>query len=78
MINKKCKEIIFHFNKKHLEDPQVPCWILKTGGETFYCIHVECKVGWNTRETPDNPHTKGSIKIKNASLTITNGVAIIE
>jgi hypothetical protein len=45
-------------------------WVLKTRGESYYVHHVECTVPWNTKETVDNPHTKGSIKIKNALLEI--------
>ena len=62
---KKC-EIIFHFNKKHLEDPTIPMWVIKCRGDTYYVHHVDVSpgVGFSTKETPDNPHTKGSIKIK--------------
>lgn len=45
-------------------------WVLKTHGETFYVDHVECQIPWSTKETPDNPHTKGSIKVKDALLQI--------
>ena len=65
-----CDEIVFHFNKKHLEDPSVPMWVLKTKGKTIYINHVTCLVPWSTKETPDNPSTKGSIKIKKALLKI--------
>ena len=62
---KKC-EIIFHFNKKHLEDPSIPMWVIKCRGDTYYVHHVDVSpgVGFSTKETPNNPHTKGSIKIK--------------
>ena len=52
-------EIIFHFNKKHLEDANIPMWVIKTKGESYYVNHVEvlAGVGFNTKETPDNPHT---------------------
>lgn len=62
--------MVFHFNKKHLEDPTIPMWVVKARGDTFYVEHVECSVPWSTKETPDNNHTKGSIKIKNCLLTI--------
>lgn len=65
-----CKDAVFHFNKHHLVDPTTPMWVLKTGGRTFYVNHVDCKMGWSTKETPDNPSTKGSIKISKALLTI--------
>lgn len=62
--------MVFHFNKKHLEDPTIPMWVLKHHGETYYVSHVECNVPWSTKETPDNPHTKGSIKVKDCLLQI--------
>jgi hypothetical protein len=61
---------VFHFNKKHLEDPAVPMWILKTQGKTYYVEHVSCSSPWSTKETPDNSHTKGSIKVKDCLLII--------
>jgi hypothetical protein len=45
-------------------------WVLKTHGETFYVNHVDCEIPWSTKETPDNNHTKGSIKVKEALLRI--------
>ncbi len=61
---------MFHFNKKHLEDQTIPMWVLKTQGKTYYVNHVECSIPWSTKETPDNPHTKGSIKVKDCLLVI--------
>lgn len=65
-----CKDVVFHFNKKHLEDEEIPMWILKTQGESYYVNHVSCEIPWTTKETPDNSHTKGSIKIKDCLLVI--------
>lgn len=65
-----CKELVFHFNKKHLEDHTVPMWIIKAKGESYYVNHVTCELAWSTKETPDNSHTKGSIKIKKCLLVI--------
>jgi hypothetical protein len=62
--------VVFHFNKKHLEDPQIPMWVLKARGESYYVNHVSCSVAWSTKETPDNSHTKGSIKVKDCVLSI--------
>lgn len=70
MFNLSCKELIFHFNKGHLADPSLPMWILKAKGETYYVNHVDCQVPWSTKETPDNPSTKGAIKIKKCFLSI--------
>ena len=69
-IELACEDVVFHFNKKHLEDSTVPMWVLKTHGETYYVSHVDCSVPWSTKETPDNSHTKGSIKVKNVLLVI--------
>ena len=62
--------MVFHFNKKHLEDPSIPMWVLKARGESYYVDHVECELPWSTKETPDNSHTKGSIKVKRCLVTI--------
>ncbi len=70
-ITKKPEEIVFHFNKKHLETPTIPMWVVKCRGDTYYVNHIDVSpgVGFSTKETPDNPHTKGSIKFK-ANLMI--------
>jgi len=65
-----CDEIVFHFNKKHLEDPSIPMWTLKAKGQSLYVNHVTCECAWSTKETPNSTHTKGSIKVKNAMLFI--------
>jgi len=70
MLNYSCSDVVFHFNKKHLEDPTVPMWVLKSHGVTFYVNHVDAEVPWSTKETPDNSHTKGSLKFKKCKLTI--------
>ena len=45
-------------------------WVLKAHGETYYVNHVDCNKPWSTKETPDNPSTKGAIKIKKCNLKI--------
>jgi hypothetical protein len=70
MTELACKEVVFHFNKAHLSDPSIPMWVLKAKGNTYYVNHVTCDVPWNTKETPDNSHTKGAIKVKQVLLTI--------
>lgn len=70
MIEFACKDCVFHFNKAHLTDQTIPMWVLKFHGETYYVNHVDCTIPWSTKETPDNPHTKGSIKVKDALLQI--------
>lgn len=58
--------IIFHFNKAHLTDSSIPMWTIKHRGQTYYVNHmtVEPGIGFRTKETPDNPHTKGSLQFK--------------
>lgn len=70
MTELACKEVVFHFNKAHLKDPTIPMWVLKARGQTFYVNHVICELPWSTKESPANRHTKGSIKVKQALLTI--------
>ena len=62
--------MVFAFNKKHLEDETIPMWVLKFHGETLYVNHVDCQLPWSTKETPNNSHTKGSIKVKDCLLQI--------
>lgn len=45
-------------------------WCLKLKGETYYVNHVDCTVPWSTKETPDNSHTKGAIKVKDCLVQI--------
>ena len=62
----KKQEIVFHFNKKHLEDSTIPMWVVKCRGDTYYVDHVDVSpgIGFSTKETPNNTSTKGSIKFK--------------
>lgn len=68
------KECIFHFNRAHLGDPTIPMWTLKAKGQTFSVNHVSSTLPWSTKETPNNPHTKGSIKFKNCRISIDNNL----
>lgn len=60
-----------------MADPKIPMWVLKVKGQTYYVEHVDAHIGFSTKETPDNAHTKGSIKFKKCSVEITDGVATI-
>ncbi len=62
--------IVFHFNKAFLTDDSIPMWTIKHKGNTYYVHHLVSNIGFNTKETPDNEHTKGSIMFK-GQLTIT-------
>ena len=78
LVIDKRSEIIMHFNKMHLIDSNIPMWVIKVKGSTYYVDHVDVDsgVGFSTKETPNNPHTKGSLKFK-GKLEIMNGVARI-
>ena len=53
-----------------MQDETIPMWVLKFHGETYYVNHVDAQLHWSTKETPDNSHTKGSLKFKNALVSI--------
>jgi hypothetical protein len=62
----------------HLQNPEIPMWVIKHKGSSYYVHHVDVLpgVGFSTKETPDNPHTKGSIKIKGKLLIYQLGTEI--
>lgn len=74
----EAKNIDFHFNKKSMEFDFVPMWVVKARGKTFYVHHMECQAGFTTRETPEHPSTKGSLRVKRGTLRIdAEGNAVI-
>lgn len=61
--NKEKCPVVFHFNKAHLSNSEIPPWVIKLKGNTHYVNHVTfIGIDFCTKETPDNPHTKGAIK----------------
>lgn len=70
MFELACRSCDFHFNKKHLEDPSIPMWVIRAKGKTYYVNHVTANIPWSTKESADNPHTKGAIKFKDVHLKI--------
>lgn len=52
-------------------------WVLKVKGQSYYVNHVEANVGFSTKESPDNPSTKGSLKFKKVNVEIKDGDAKI-
>ena len=70
----KRTEIILHFNKMHLQDSTIPMWVIKVKGNTYYVNHVDVEsgIGFSTKETINNPHTKGSLKLKGKLEIINN------
>jgi hypothetical protein len=72
------KNIDFHFNKKSIEFDFIPMWVVKARGKTFYVNHMDCLAGFTTRETPEHPSTKGSLRVKRGTLSIdAEGNAVI-
>ena len=57
---------MFHYNKKHNEDINIPPWVVKCKGQTYYVHHIDVDkgVGFSTKETPDSEHTKAALKFK--------------
>jgi hypothetical protein len=75
--SRKKEDIVFHYNKKHNEDQSIPPWVVKYKGQSHYVHHLETNglVKFSTKETPQNPHTKGSLKFKGKlNLTENDGV----
>lgn len=57
------RNIVFHFNKMHLQDPTIPMWVVKVKGQTYYIHHLDSEIGFSTKETPEGV-TKGSLKFR--------------
>lgn len=73
--------IVFHYNKAHNTNTSIPTWIVKHKGQTYYVHHLDSKVGFSTKETPDSDHTKGSLLFKGKLKIVEqneNIVAMIE
>lgn len=66
------KNIDFHFNKASMEFDFIPMWVVKAKGKSYYCHSVVSSIGFSTRETPDHPSTKGSIRFKKGILSISS------
>lgn len=56
--------VVFHFNRASVGRPDIPPWVVKSRGETHYVWHLDAKVGFSTKETPDNPHTQGALQFR--------------
>lgn len=70
LLDETVNRIVFHFNKAFLTDATIPMWVVKHKGNTYYVNHLESEIGFSTKETPDNPHTKGAIQFR-GKLVIT-------
>lgn len=71
--------IVIHYNKQHNIDPTIPPWVVKVKGVTYYVNHFEVKpnVGFKSKETPDNEHTKASLKFKSKLIIDANNEALL-
>lgn len=79
MLKQEKDIIVFHYNKKHNEDINIPPWIVKSKGETYYVHHLDVADGikWSTKETPENEHTKAALKIRGKLTLVTENNQII-
>lgn len=78
LVIEEARNIDFHFNKISIEFPFMPMWTLKAKGKSYYINHIDCSSPWTTRETPDHPSTKGSLRIRKGTIRIdADGVATI-
>lgn len=57
----KRDKIVFHYNKAHNTDKTIPAWVVKHKGKSYYVKSIHSTRGFDSKETPDNPHTKGSL-----------------
>ncbi|HEX5186506.1 MAG TPA: hypothetical protein VFV86_06410 [Nitrososphaeraceae archaeon] len=69
--------IVFHFNKASNKDATIPTWVVKHKGISYYVNHVVSLIGFETKETPDSEHTKGSIQFRGKLKIEKNGETII-
>lgn len=74
--------IDIHFNKKNLDDPRLPPWVVRHRGETYYAYEVLSEVAFKTKYKADNPSVKGVIacngKLKFEGLVQDNTYEIIK
>lgn len=68
--DKTVQRVVFHFNKAYLTDPTIPMWVIKHKGVSHYVDHVDSEVSFQTKNTPDNEHTKGSIMLRGTLLIV--------
>ena len=72
-----CRTIDFHYNTGSTLYPDLPTWVIKAKGKTFYINNMTSNLPWMTRETP-NASTRGMIRFRDCDLSIDkNGQATI-
>lgn len=75
------QRVVFHYNKAHNQDVTIPPWVVKHKGKSYYVNHLDSKVGFSTKETPDSESTKASLMFRGKlSIVEQDGqtIAIIE
>lgn len=65
----ECRNVDTHFNKASIGNPDIPKWVIKAKGQTYYVRHINATVPWSTRELNDGP-TQGMIRFKRAHVLI--------
>lgn len=69
----KPERVVFHFNKAHNQDPyNIPAWVVKCKGATYYVHSMSSKVGFSTKATPESEHTKASLQFKGKLSIVEN------
>lgn len=64
-----CATVDFHFNRGHTEFPDLPMWIVKAKGQTYYVHHLTATCAWSTREVPSGS-TRGMLRFRHCDLRI--------
>jgi hypothetical protein len=67
----KPERVVFHFNKAHNVNPyEIPAWVVKCKGNTYYVHSMNSKVGFSTKSTPESEHTKASLQFKGKLIIV--------
>ncbi|SFJ62641.1 hypothetical protein SAMN02799624_05234 [Paenibacillus sp. UNC496MF] len=68
--------VVFHFNKKSIGNPGIAPWVVKCKGQTHYVMNVTSSVPFSTKNTPDSPHTQGSLQFRGCLKLVTTSEGI--
>lgn len=68
----------FHYNKASNDFADIPMWVVKAKGQTFYVDNVSANAPWSTHNRPQHS-TRGMMRFKKCNLFLTEeNEAIIE
>lgn len=76
VICDKATRVVFHFNKKSIGQTGIAPWTIKCKGETYYVMNLTSEVPFTTKNTPENPHTQGSLQFKGRLKLVTTSEGI--